>query len=77
MHPKAYGLSRVQRERLVQMAKSGLYYERYLSNKFGIRDEAVRDICAKMGNYVCKRVDANLKHHDGYDLPVAKTVPEP
>jgi hypothetical protein len=68
MHPNAYGLSRVQRDQLVRMAKSGLYYERYLSNKFGISDAAVRDICHKEGNYVCKRLDENLKHHDGYEI---------
>lgn len=68
MHPNAYGLTRAQRERLVQMAKSGLYYERHLANRFDISDEAVRDICARMGNYVCKRLDENLKHHDGYHL---------
>jgi len=68
MHPNTYGLSRVQRERIVQMAKSGLYYERYLSNKFGITDEAIRNICAQMGNYVCKRIDENGQHHDGYEI---------
>jgi len=67
MRPNAYGLSRVERDRLVRMAKSGLYYERYISNKFNISDEAVRDICAKEGNYVCKRLDDNLHHHDGYE----------
>jgi len=68
MHPNAYGLSRVQRDRLVRMAKSGLYYERYLSNKFGISDEAVRDICRREGNYICKRLDKNLKHYDGHEI---------
>lgn len=68
MHFNAYGLSRVQRDRLVRMAKSGLYYERFLSNKFNITDDAVRDICAQMGNYVCKRIDENDKHIDGYEI---------
>lgn len=68
MHKNAYGLSRVQRDRLVRMAKSGLYYERYLSNKFGIIDAAVKDICAREGNYVCKRLDDNLVHHDGHEI---------
>ena len=76
MRYNAYGLSKDQRETIVKMAKSGLYYERYISNMFNISDVAVRDICAKMGNYVCKRLDENLKHHDGYDLsqsPLEKT----
>ena len=68
MHKNAYGLSRVQRDQLARMAKSGLYYERYLSNKFNITDEAVRDICAREGRYVCKRLDDNMVHHDGHDI---------
>ena len=68
MHANAYGLSRLERDRLVRMARSGLYYERYLSNKFGISDEAVRDICRREGGYVCKRLDIDLKHHDGYEI---------
>lgn len=70
MHENAYGLSRVQRDCLVRMAKSGLYYERYLSNKFDISDEAVRDICAREGNCVCKWLDDKLIHHDGYDIKI-------
>ena len=69
MKNNAYGLSRVERDRLVRMAKSGLHYERYLSNKFSITDGAVRDICAQMGNYVCKRVDQHGKHVDGGEFP--------
>lgn len=68
MHPNAYGLSRVQRDQIVRMAKSGLYYERYLANKFGVADAAVRDICARIGNYVCKHIDENGKHFDGYEI---------
>jgi len=68
MHKNAYGLSRGERDCLVRMAKSGLYYERYLSNKFGISDFAVRDICAKEGNYVCKWLDNELHHHDGQEI---------
>ncbi len=68
MHSNAYGLSRVQRDRLVRMAKSGLYYERFLSNKFNITDEAVRDICTQEGNYICKRIDENGEHVDGHEI---------
>lgn len=62
-----YGLSRIQRDRLVRMAQSGFYYERYLSEKFRITDEAVRDLCARNG-YVCKRLDVDLKHYNGYEM---------
>ena len=68
MHANAYGLSRLERDRLVRMARSGLYYERYLSNKFRISDEAVRDICRREGSCVCKRLDEDLVHHDGYEI---------
>ena len=68
MHKNAYGLSKEQRDCLIRMAKSGEYYERYLSDKFGISVVAVSDICAKEGNYVCKWLDDNLCHHDGYEI---------
>ena len=67
MHPEAYGLTEGQRQCIVQMAKSRCHYEAYLADRYGISISAVRDICAQMGSYVCKRID-NGKHVDGYDL---------
>ena len=69
MMEMAFGLTRQQRECLLKMATSNMYYERYLANKFNVSDAVVRIICAEEGNYVCKRLDKQLKHYDGYYLP--------
>jgi len=66
MYPKAYGLTKEQRQSLVSMAIAREYYnEAYLADRFNISIMAVRDICLKMASYIPKKIE-NRKSIDGH-----------
>lgn len=48
LHCNAYGLNRIQHEKVVWAANNH-YTESYIADKFNIPVSAVRDICSKAG----------------------------
>jgi len=67
VNKNAYGLNIEKREDLVKLAKTNCYYEAYLAERFQISVIAVRDICAKEGLCVCKKIEDG-RHVDGKKL---------
>ena len=53
----AYGLTREQREHIANMAESDCHTVAYIANRFNKPISQIDDICMRLRNYVCRRIE--------------------
>jgi len=53
----AYGLTSNDREQIANMAESECYYVAYIADRYNKPISQVDDICLRLRNYVCKKIE--------------------